>query len=95
MSHISHTTFWASLGIVATAIGGLFTMQTGHASDNGHDSLAEVADLSRAEIKLERLSTEVGYNTQLLGELRLEVKEISRRQMDTSREILEAIRGDE
>ena len=93
MSPVTTTTFWASLGIVATAIGGLFTMQTSHASNGGHEGVAGMEDLSRAEIKLERVATEVGHNTQLLGDLRDEVREISRRQMDSSREILEAIRG--
>ncbi|MBE85111.1 MAG: hypothetical protein CME21_21355 [Gemmatimonadetes bacterium] len=93
MPTLSPTTFWASLGIVATAIGGLFTMQTSHANDNGHESLAGREDLSRAEIKLERVATEVNHHTRLLDDMRVEIKEISRRQADSSQEILEAIRG--
>lgn len=67
-------------------------MQTGHASDNGHSSLAGKEDLSRTEIKLERVATDVGHNTRLLDDLKKEIKEISKYQADASREILEAIR---
>tara|TARA_R110002020_G_scaffold129257_1_gene289560 strand:+ start:442 stop:726 length:285 start_codon:yes stop_codon:yes gene_type:complete len=93
MHTVTPTTFWASIGFIATAIGGLFSMQTGHASDNGHDSLAGREDLSRAELKLERVATEVNHHTRLLDDMRVEIKEISRRQADSSEEILEAIRG--
>jgi len=68
-------------------------MQTSHANDNGHESLAGREDLSRAEIKLERVATEVNHHTRLLDDMRVEIKEISRRQADSSQEILEAIRG--
>ncbi len=94
MHTVTPTTFWASIGFIATAIGGLFSMQTGHASDDGHDSLAGREDLSRAELKLERVATEVNHHTRLLDDMRIEIKEISRRQADSSEEILEAIRGD-
>lgn len=93
MHTVTPTTFWASIGFIATAIGGLFSMQTGHASDNGHDSLAGREDLSRAELKLERVATEVNHHTRLLDDMRVEIKEISRQQADSSEEILEAIRG--
>lgn len=93
MSSITPTAFWAAIGIAASAIGGLFTMQSSHANDNGHDSLAGREDLSRAELKLERVATEVNHHTRLLDDMRVEIKEISRRQADSSEEILEAIRG--
>ena len=93
MAQVTPTAFWASLGMIATAIGGLFTMQTSHANDNGHDNLAGREDLSRAELKLERVATEVNHHTRLLDDMRVEIKEISRRQADSSQEILEAIRG--
>ena len=94
MNSVTPITFWASTGFVFAALGGLLSMQTGHASDNGHSSLAGKEDLSRAEIKLERVATEVSHNTRLLDDLKKEIKEISRYQSDSSREILEAIRGD-
>tara|TARA_R100000935_G_scaffold54981_1_gene84486 strand:- start:167 stop:451 length:285 start_codon:yes stop_codon:yes gene_type:complete len=93
MPLVTPTTFWASIGFIATALGGLLSMQTGHASDNGHDGLAGREELSRAELKLERVATEVEHHTRLLGEMRVEIKDISRHQADASREILEAIRG--
>ena len=92
MSSVTPTTFWASIGFIVTALGGLFSMQTGHASDNGHDSLAGREDLSRAELKLERVATEVNHHTRCLAEMRVEIHDISRHQEDDSKEIMEALR---
>lgn len=93
MTHVSPTTFWASLGIVASAIGGLFTMQMSHANENGHSSMADQAEVSQVKIKIERIETEVGHNRELLGDLKVELRDLRDKQAQTSEEILEAIRG--
>jgi len=93
MTHVTPTTFWASLGIVASAIGGLFTMQMSHANENGHSSMADQAEVSQVKIKIERIETEVGHNRELLGDLKVELRDLRDRQAQTSEEILEAIRG--
>lgn len=93
MTHVSPTTFWASLGIVASAIGGLFTMQMSHANENGHSSMADQAEVSEVKIKIERIETEVGHNRELLGDLKVELRDLRDKQAQTSEEILEAIRG--
>lgn len=93
MSQISPTTFWASLGIVASAIGGLFTMQMSHANENGHSSMADQAEVSQVKIKIERIETEVGHNRELLGDLKVELRDLRDKQAKNSEEILEAIRG--
>tara|TARA_R110002124_G_scaffold213618_1_gene379693 strand:+ start:261 stop:545 length:285 start_codon:yes stop_codon:yes gene_type:complete len=94
MPGIGTTTYWASLGIVASAIGGLFAMQTSHAGDKVHSSMAEQSEVAGVKIKLERVSTEVNHNRVILGELKQDLKELQRKQSDSSKEILEAIRGD-
>tara|TARA_R110000765_G_scaffold331557_1_gene422340 strand:- start:721 stop:1005 length:285 start_codon:yes stop_codon:yes gene_type:complete len=94
MPAIGTTTYWASLGIVASAIGGLFAMQSSHAGENGHSSLAGQSEVSEIRVRLERVSTEVGHNAAILSELKEDLKSLQLRQSDSSREILEAIRGD-
>jgi len=93
MTHVTPTTFWASLGIVASAIGGLFTMQISHAGENGHSSTANQAEVSEVKIKIERIATEVNHNRELLGDLKTELKDLRAKQAENSEEILEAIRG--
>lgn len=93
MTHVTPTTFWASLGIVASAIGGLFTMQMSHANENGHSSMADQAEVSQVKIKIERIETEVKHNRELLGDLKVELRDLRDKQAQTSEEILEAIRG--
>jgi hypothetical protein len=64
MSQISPTTFWASLGIVASAIGGLFTMQMSHANENGHSSMADQAiRLKCLRLKLKLSASRLRWGT--------------------------------
>ena len=93
MPSITPTTFWASLGIVASVIGGLFTMQISHAGENGHSSMADQAEVSEVQVRIERISVEVNHNRSLLGDLKTEIRDMRDKQAETSREILEAIRG--
>jgi hypothetical protein len=93
MIHITPTTFWACLGIVASVIGGLFTMQISHAGENGHSSMADQAEVSEVQVRIERISVEVNHNRSLLGDLKTEIRDMRDKQAETSREILEAIRG--
>jgi formiminotetrahydrofolate cyclodeaminase len=93
MPPVSSTTFWASLGFAATAIGGLFTMQLSHAGENGHSSMVGQAEVSAVKINIERISTEVNHNRELLSELKVEIRDMRNKQEEVSAEILEAIRG--
>jgi|TARA_R110000851_G_scaffold59690_4_gene138104 septal ring factor EnvC (AmiA/AmiB activator) len=86
--------FWAVAAITASAVGGLFTMQMSHAGENGHSSMANRSEVSKVQIKLERVSTKVNHNAEVLSELKDDLKELQRKQSDSSKEILEAIRGD-
>jgi hypothetical protein len=92
-SEITATTFWASLGIVASAVGGLFTMQLSHTNANGHSSLAEQSEVSDVKIKIERIETEVRHNKEILNDLKTDIRHIKREQDDFNKEVLEVIRG--
>jgi septal ring factor EnvC (AmiA/AmiB activator) len=94
MNFVTPTSFWAATAIAASAIGGLFTMQMSHAGENGHSSMANRSEVSEVQIKLERVSTKVNHNAEILSELKDDLKELQRKQSDSSKEILEAIRGD-
>jgi hypothetical protein len=93
-SAINVTTFWASIGIVASAVGGLFTMQLSHTSANGHSSLAEQSEVSDVKIKIERIETEVRHNKEILNDLKTDIRHIKKEQDDFNKEVLEVIRGD-
>jgi len=94
MPPVNSTTFWATIGIMVTTLGALFTMQISHAGENGHSSMANRSEVSEVQIKLERVSTKVNHNAEILSELKDDLKELQRKQSDSSKEILEAIRGD-
>jgi hypothetical protein len=91
-SEITATTFWATLGIVASAVGGLFTMQLSHTNANGHSSMARQAEVSEVKIKIERIATEVNYNKDILSELKADIRHIREEQGRSSKQILEAIK---
>jgi hypothetical protein len=93
-SEITATTFWATLGIVASAVGGLFTMQLSHTNANGHSSMARQAEVSEVKIKVERIATEVNHNKEILNDLKADIRHIKNKQDQFNKEVLEAIRGD-
>jgi len=82
MTHVTPTTLWASLGIVASAVGGLFTMQLSHTSANGHSSLAEQSEVSDVKIKVGRIETEVRHNKEILNDLKVDIRHIKKEQDD-------------
>jgi hypothetical protein len=49
--------------------------------------------VSQVKIKIERIETEVGHNRELLGDLKVELRDLRDKQAKNSEEILEAIRG--
>ncbi len=93
MHQVQPTTFWYLLGMAATAMAGLLTMQLSHASDGVHRASASQSEVSDVKVRLERLATEVEHHSVMLGELREDIKGLQQEQSDSSREILEAIRG--
>ena len=94
MTHVSPTSFWASIAITASALGGLLTMQVSHTTANGHSSLAEQSEVASVKIKVERIASEVNHNKDILSELKNDIRYIKMEQDRSSKEILEAIRGD-
>ena len=70
MNSVTPMSFWAVAAITASAVGGLFTMQMSHAGENGHSSMANRSEVSKVQIKLERVSTKVNHNAEVLSELK-------------------------
>jgi len=68
-------------------------MQLSHAGENGHSSMVDQAEVSEVKINIERISTEVKHNRELLSELKIEIRDMRDKQEEVSAEILEAIRG--
>lgn len=93
MNGVGTTTYWASFAILASCIGGLLLMQVSHAGENGHSFMTNQTEVSEVKVRLERVSTEVSHNADMLSELKQDLKELQRKQSDSSKEILEAIRG--
>jgi hypothetical protein len=93
VSHISPTSFWASIAITASALGGLLTMQVSHRSENGHSSLAEQSEVSDLRVELGKVSTEVKHNRELLNDLKIDIRHIKQEQDSFNQEVLEVIRG--
>lgn len=69
-------------------------MQVSHTTANGHSSLAEQSEVASVKIKVERIASEVNHNKDILSELKNDIRYIKMEQDRSSKEILEAIRGD-
>lgn len=93
MDNVTSATFWGSMTVVTSAIGATFFMAISHSSEPKHAASATESDVSKIELKLERVVTDVGYHTELLRELKTDVKNLRTEQSDQSKEILEAIRN--
>jgi len=94
MHTVTDTTLWASIGIAASAIGGLFTIQLLHSSSNGHTALVDKSEFSDVKVRVERVAAEVSHNRALLNDLKVDIRHIKNEQDQFNKEVLEAIRGD-
>mgnify|MGYP001171879250 CR=1 FL=1 len=93
MDRVTPATFWGAVTIVASAIGGLFFLSVSHSSEPKHPDSALETDVSKIELKLEGVATDVVHHTAMLKDLKTDLKELRVEQMDQGREILEAIRN--
>lgn len=93
MDRVSTTTFWSVIPIVAAAIGGLFLVLMSHASQPKHAEAAHESDVSSVQIDVTRVATQVEQNSLVLGELKLDLRELRVEQNDANRRILDAIGG--
>jgi len=93
MDKVSHTAFWSVISIVAASIGGLLFVLMSHASQPKHPEAAHESDVLSVQVGMARVSTQVEQNSNILGEVKLDLKELRIEQNDANRRILEAIGG--
>jgi len=93
MNSVSQTTFWSTITIMASAVGGVLILASTHASEPRHSEAADESQVSDLEVKVERVATSVEHNSSVLVELKEEIKDIADEQREYSREILTAIRS--
>ena len=95
MEQINRVTFWAVVGIVGTAMGGLFAMSSSHAVEEAHVGAAKSGEVTEIKVRMERIGAGVENNKEMLTELKGDFRGMRETQSVANREILEAIRDGE
>ena len=85
-------TFWSTMTILASAVGGLLVLLFAHIGEPKHAEAAEERTVNSIAIRVERVATEVSMNKDILDEVKEDVKEIRVEQRAYTDSILEAIR---
>jgi len=85
-------TFWSTLTIFASAVGGVLILLFTHIGEPKHAAAADERDVSEIQIRVERVVTEVARNKEILDEVKIEVREIRVEQRAYTETILSAIR---
>jgi len=93
MEPVGQTTFWSTTTIMAAAIGGVLLLASTHAGEPKHSESADERQVSELEVKVERVATNVENNAHILGEVKIEIKELREEQRQSSQDILRAIEG--
>tara|TARA_B100000749_G_scaffold231425_1_gene188126 strand:- start:294 stop:581 length:288 start_codon:yes stop_codon:yes gene_type:complete len=93
MDNVSRVTFWAVVGIVGAAMGGLFAMSSSHAVEDSHGGAAKKEEVVDIKVKVERIGAGVENNKEMLTELKGDFRGMRETQSVANREILEAIRN--
>jgi hypothetical protein len=91
MNSVSQTTFWSTVTIMASAIGGVLILASTHAGEPRHSESADEAHVSMIEVRVERVAANVENNARILDEVKIEIKELRAEQRQSSQEILRAI----
>jgi hypothetical protein len=89
---VQPSTLWSIVTIVASAIGGIILLLFTHIGQPKHAEAAEEKTVTAIEVRMERVSTEVFLNKEILDEVRMDVNEIRVEQRAYTDTILEAIR---
>ena len=92
MSNVSQMTFWSTVTLMASAMGGILILASTHAGEPRHSEAADERQVSELEVRVERVATTVEHNSEVLSELKDEIKYIAEEQRTYSNEILSAIR---
>ena len=85
-------TFWSTMTILASAVGGLLVLLFTHMGEPKHAEAAEERLVNSIAIRVERVATEVSMNKDILDEVKEDVNEIRIEQRAYTDTILEAIR---
>ena len=85
-------TFWSTLTIFASAVGGVLILLFTHIGEPKHAAAADERDVSDIQIRVERVVTEVARNKEILDEVKIDVREIRVEQRAYTESILSAIR---
>ncbi len=85
-------TFWSTMTILASAVGGLLVLLFTHIGEPKHAEAAEERLVNSIAIRVERVATEVSMNKDILDEVKSDVNEIRIEQRAYTDTILEAIR---
>ncbi len=85
-------TFWSTMTILASAVGGLLVLLFTHMGEPKHAEAAEERLVNSIAIRVERVATEVSMNKDILDEVKSDVNEIRIEQRAYTDTILEAIR---
>ena len=92
MERVSHTAFWSVISIVAAALGGLFLLSVTHAGEPTHPGAASSGKVSELEIGVARMGMTVQHNSEMLLEVREDIKTMQIEQREATQNILEALR---
>ena len=85
-------TFWSTMTIMVSALGGLLFLLFTHIGEPKHAEAAEERLVNSIAIRVERVATEVSMNKDILDEVKSDVNEIRIEQRAYTDTILEAIR---
>jgi hypothetical protein len=91
MSNVSQITFWSTITIMASAIGGVLILASTHAGEPRHSESADERQVSALEVRVERVATSVEHNSEVLSELKDEIKDLRVDMRASSQDILRAI----
>ena len=89
---IQSMTFWSTMTIMVSAVGGLLVLLFTHMGEPKHAEAAEERLVNSIAIRVERVATEVSMNKDILDEVKSDVNEIRIEQRAYTDTILDAIR---
>ena len=95
MDRVSHTAFWSVISIVAASIGGLFLLSVTHAGEPSHPGSASSTRVSELEIGVARMGMSVDHNSEMLEEVREDIRSLRIEQRASTENILDALKGRE
>lgn len=91
MEPISQTSFWATITIIATAVGGVLAFSASHSVTPKHASAAHISKVSALEVRVERVATQLENNGEKIEEVKEDIQSLRVEQREISESILMAI----